>query len=305
MANPMGVTSRGYGGSGDLAAMLELAGAAWEHEGIHEYPRGQLCWEVPRMADPAGQIRLWEHPDGRLVGFALFYPCQGHGHVVHPGDTGDLVGPQILRWSEARCAGHAAGAAPMTPDATASDRQSRRVDLLRRCGYAKVESDYMAVMRQPLDRAVDVPTLPAGYAARSVSGEHELPRRVAVQRAAFGPRSVTDAANYAAVTRTPDYRPDLDVVVCAPDGAFAAFALGWYDPRNRIGMIEPVGTDPAHRGKGLATAAVLELVRRLRAAGADVAQVCHDIDNPIARRAYESAGFCEVDRLYKYTKPVG
>ena len=47
------------------------------------------------------------------------------------------------------------------------------------------------------------------------------------------------------------YRHDLDQVVEAPDGALVAFALGWLDEVNRVGELEPVGTDPRHARRGL------------------------------------------------------
>src|SRR5688572_19840033 len=61
------LTARPYAGPQDLPAMVELARAAWAVEGLHEYPPGQLCWEVPRM-EPDDEVRLWEDGDGRLVG---------------------------------------------------------------------------------------------------------------------------------------------------------------------------------------------------------------------------------------------
>jgi hypothetical protein len=50
--------------------------------------------------------------------------------------------------------------------------------------------------------------------------------------------------SYQVVMCTWPYRHDLDQVVEAPDGRLAAFALGWLDAANRVGELEPVGTDP-------------------------------------------------------------
>lgn len=67
----------------------------------------------------------------------------------------------------------------------------------------------------------------------------------------------------------PDYRADLDLHVRAPDGEIAAFATLWHDARNRIAILEPVGTLPAYRRMGLGRAAIYELANRIRAEGAE------------------------------------
>ena len=62
------------------------------------------------------------------------------------------------------------------------------------------------------------------------------------------------AARYRSIMETWPYRHDLDQVVEAPDGTLAASALGWYDEVNRVGLLEPVGTDPRHGRRGLGAA---------------------------------------------------
>jgi predicted N-acetyltransferase YhbS len=76
--------------------------------------------------------------------------------------------------------------------------------------------------------------------------------------------------------KAPDYRRELDLYVIAPDGEFASFCIAWWDERNRIAMLEPVGTVAEHRRKGLARAVVLEAIRRVAALGAKRAFVGSD-----------------------------
>lgn len=71
----------------------------------------------------------------------------------------------------------------------------------------------------------------------------------------------------------PNYRLDLNLVVEAPDGNFVAYCGMWYEPTHRIAYVEPVCTDPAYRRMGLASAAVLEGIRRCGQLGATVAYV--------------------------------
>jgi GNAT superfamily N-acetyltransferase len=80
------------------------------------------------------------------------------------------------------------------------------------------------------------------------------------------PARAVDA--FGQMTRTPDYRADLDLSVRAPDGEVASFATMWYDARNCIGILEPVGTIPDHRRLGLGRAAIYHLVNLVRREGA-------------------------------------
>ncbi len=83
----------------------------------------------------------------------------------------------------------------------------------------------------------------------------------------------------------PNFRPDLNVVVEAPDGQFVSYCGMWIEPVHALAYVEPVATDPDYRRKGLGRAAVLEGVRRCGAAGARVACVGS------AQPFYQSLGF--------------
>jgi len=147
------------------------------------------------------------------------------------------------------------------------------------------------------------PSVPEGYRLATMADVPDVPARVAVHRSAFHPSRVTEES-YAAVMAEWPYRPELDCVVVAPDGSFAAFALAWLDEANRMGLLEPVGTHPDHRRRGLARAASLLALHNLRAAGATAARVgCRGDDAyPVPKLLYESIGFREFNRSLIYTK---
>lgn len=69
------------------------------------------------------------------------------------------------------------------------------------------------------------------------------------------------------MTKTPDYRSDLDLHVRDADGRIVAFATMWYDARNRIGILEPVGTVPQYRRMGLGRACVAQSANQVREEG--------------------------------------
>ncbi|MEJ2736811.1 MAG: GNAT family N-acetyltransferase [Anaerolineae bacterium] len=115
-------------------------------------------------------------------------------------------------------------------------------------------------------------TLPEGYRLQSMADDNDLDRR----RKAFGlgfdhpdPRDWPSRLSNQELQKAPDYRRELDLYVIAPGGEFASFCIAWWDQRNRIAMVEPVGTVPEHRRKGLGRAVVLEAIRRVAALGVE------------------------------------
>jgi len=66
----------------------------------------------------------------------------------------------------------------------------------------------------------------------------------------------------------PHRTPELDVVIVDDEGNYACYAMMWYVPQNNLAFLEPFCTEPKHRGKGLAAAALSELVRRTKSLGA-------------------------------------
>jgi ribosomal protein S18 acetylase RimI-like enzyme len=111
------------------------------------------------------------------------------------------------------------------------------------------------------------------------------------------------AERHARVRNSPTYRPELDFVVIAPDGEFAAFALVWLDEANRLGVFEPLGVAAAYQRRGLGRAIMAEGLRRLAEAGACAACVETGIGHDPARRLYEAAGFTLLDVNHAWTCP--
>lgn len=70
------------------------------------------------------------------------------------------------------------------------------------------------------------------------------------------------------LSAAPHRTPELDVVVVDEKGEYACYASMWMIPENRLAYLEPLCTVPEHRGKGLASAALTELVRRTKPLGA-------------------------------------
>ena len=185
------------------------------------------------------------------------------------------------------------------PTFFAQESDAEKIARLEAHGYERVDGEVSNQMVISLDAEPAEPRVAAGYRLRTV-GPGDLERRVEVHRAAFAPSRVVPTS-YARLQQEWPYRADLDHVIEAPDGTFAAFCLAWLDDENGAGLLEPVGTHPAHRRRGLATAACLGAIRALRAAGARVA-VIGSLDGSPAEAVYEGVGFRTVTRHVPFGK---
>jgi ribosomal protein S18 acetylase RimI-like enzyme len=145
--------------------------------------------------------------------------------------------------------------------------------------------------------------LPAGYAVRGMT-EADARSRADAARLAF--RSSMDPelhrARYRRFMASPSYRPDDDLVVIAPDGEVAAFAIVWPDDDLGSGQFEPVGTHPGHLRRGLGRAVVAVGLHRLRELGMHTARVTTFESGTAAVTLYLACGFQRVDRMRSWLR---
>jgi mycothiol synthase len=260
---------------------------------------GDLDWWRFTSNDPAplGAARIWLDGD-EAIGVA--WPGGDQVDLlVHP-DHRDLE-DAMLDWAESQHRARHAGEDEIPPfTAFPYDGDTERVARLRRRGYERTAYCYR-YRRRPLDGPVPAPILPPGYTLRHVAGEADLGARVNVHRAAFAPSKMT-TAKHRAVMAAPTYRPELDLIAVAPTGTFASYCIAWYDEANRIGVFEPVGTDPEFQRRGLSKAVLTEGLRRLQGLGARIAYVNTNGDNVAANPLYEAVGFRVVDENHAWKK---
>lgn len=120
--------------------------------------------------------------------------------------------------------------------------------------------------------------LPAGFRVVSLADEWDLRAFHRLLHRGFGHAGEPDSSPSELAwrersTASPGQRPELQVVVQAPDGGYAAFCGVWWWPGAPYVMVEPVCADPDWRGRGCGRAAVLEALRRARDLGAEHAYV--------------------------------
>lgn len=295
----MPIDSRPYSGKSDLRLMQGLQQEVWavDRERTHAHV-GDLAWMSTSVArEDEWTRRLWLDGD-RCVGWVWIAGGTRLDHEVHPHHRGGPLHEELLDWFEAE--------ARPREDWTAwvVEFDPITVPLLERRGFALPGEPDLLLHVHELDQPVALPGVPDGYRLRTVRGDEDLAARVLVHQAVWGPSRVTEET-YRDVMRTWPYRPDLDCVVEAPDGSFAAYVLCWYDDVNRVGELEPVGTHQNHRRRGLGSAACRFALRRLQEEGATHAVVYASPreDQRQASALYESVGFRRHGRMLALRRP--
>jgi ribosomal protein S18 acetylase RimI-like enzyme len=235
------------------------------------------------------KIGVWENEANDIIGVVNIE----HPDVTHPGwgeaflqrhpDYGFLLS-EMLDFAES----HLRNEEKRLLFMPIYDYDEPFLALVQERGYRKVEKytlwDSVFTIRGELPQ----PILPQGYCLQSMADENDLERRCKAFGLGFNhpdPKEWPSLLSYQELQKAPDYRQDLDLYVVAPDGEFAAFCIVWWDKPNRIAMLEPVGTVPEHRRRGLARAVVLEAIRRVAALGVDQVLVGSD------QEFYLSLGF--------------
>jgi len=278
------VDARDYSGPADLRLMQDLTAECWRLDGPFVIATiGDLPWWMYQHLNKLDEarVRLWLE-DGRCVAWG--WVEGGLIFMVHPQHRERLA--DVLDWAEADAV-------------TALEHDTASIEALRARGYVADESRWFDHMTRSLDDLPE-PRVHDGYALRAVRGEEELLARTESHRAAWEPSRVVPAS-YRAVMRAWPYRAELDWVAVAPDGTFAANCLCWLDEANRIAELEPVGTHPDHRRRGLATAVCLAALSAARAAGADTGLV-YPVNGLPAATLYESIGFRAISRHLTFRK---
>jgi ribosomal protein S18 acetylase RimI-like enzyme len=229
----------------------------------------------------SAQVRLWRGAD-RLAGFSI----NEHGddpYFLHARRGRPDVYAPMLDWLEAQ---HGSTRAELGIMALQENLGLQRILAAR--GYANrgpAENFRLYDVTRPRPAA----SLPEGYRLTTMVEVADAVAYAALERAVFR-SDYLDEAWFRGKSSAPHYRPDLHVIALAPDGALAACAHGWLAAEGPMAEVDPVGTHPDHRRKGLALAATTEALNRLGAAGAELVLIASAPEPYHANHLYEALG---------------
>ena len=273
--------------------MQALVSELWRLEGPRvENHVGDVAWQRFQHEGREGEwrIRIWEE-EGEPVAWAWLRLPATLVHEIHPRHRGGALHDELLDWFE-EAEGNELRASSLCTD-------TERLELLRSRGY-EVDADSKEFVYHARGLSdLEKPVVPDGYRLRTVE-PRDLRQRVELHQVVWAPSRVT-VESFAHVQAAWPYRADLDCVAEAPDGSLAAYCLAWLDDENRVGELEPVGTHPEHRRRGLAAAVCRFAHLRLREEGATHA-IVYSLTGSDATALYESLGMGEHARSLELVK---
>jgi GNAT superfamily N-acetyltransferase len=151
---------------------------------------------------------------------------------------------------------------PLRPDDAAG------VTELAAAGFSPAQGPGVIACWLDAARRPTVPPLPAGYRLLSRADAPDRPHPMIARN---GP-DVAERLSGCSL-----YRPELDLMVEAPDGVAAGYGLFWADPITRVGLVEPMRTEDEHRHRGIASHILAAGLDRLAAHGCRRLRVSNDL----------------------------
>ncbi|MHA2251013.1 MAG: GNAT family N-acetyltransferase [Candidatus Kariarchaeaceae archaeon] len=166
-----------------------------------------------------------------------------------------------------------------------------RESLLLELGYKKLGCDNINRIR-PLEMPLPVSELPHGFTFRNLDGRSDFIKYAESIKLVFGHSFFTPEI-VETNTKRSYYVQDLDLVIVAPDGTFAAFATFRMDPVSRLTNLEPLGTHPDYRKLGLGKALLFELLSRVQKYNPTLLYIGGAANTPAANRLYDVTGYTQ------------
>jgi predicted N-acetyltransferase YhbS len=251
--------------------------------GLWEAADLQWWWRTPRRSDSIDQL-FWIDDEGAVAGVVLtdWGRAWGCDPIVVRGAGVSLT--QV--W--ARAVETIDGLGLEAVEVLARDDDVELLDLLANSGFVAGDEQSGTTWMDGVDRPAAA-GLPEGF--------------VLVDRAegTIRPHPMRGRSGEGVAERLRQcslYDPALDLAVETAAGEVAGYALFWFDPVTKVGLVEPMRVEDAFQRRGLARALLTAGLDRLAERGARRLKVGYATD--VARRLYVGAGFdvISTDRLY-------
>jgi hypothetical protein len=240
-------------------------------------------------------VGIWENETGRVVGVVCpdehvpWHPAFGQVHIQrHPNFTHLL--PEMLDYGEKAFAHRGIFRTRIY------EHDHDLLAVVKQRGYEK-DMTY-----QECDSEYVIEELPESFLSdrfrfQSMADENNIDKRRKIFGIAFrhpDSREWPTVFSYEELQKAPDYRKDLDLYIVGPDGEYVSCCIVWFDEKNKIAALEPVGSIVLGMGREV----VMEGIRRAAVLGAQSVWVGS------GQRFYTAIGFKKKYVSYRWTKKL-
>ena len=231
--------------------------------------------------------RLWRDETGRLMGVAISEDGLDDIHIITR--TGHMDAEyEIYTWVNTELAQRRPRVETYA-DVVDEARRQLLTDMGFRC---QAECEYLRHYALPFEKENGKGTAPeSGWVVQDVLIDRNLDERARTMGSAFRSSFVLDQdylLKWDAARHAPGYRPHLELAAVRDNNQFGAVCFGWVDLKNNVGELEPVGTHPHFRRRGLASAVITEGFHRLYAMGIKRVFIASGAEPNPSNRLYES-----------------
>ena len=259
--------------------------------------------EVIQLASVRENTRLWFDAD-TLAAFAYVDDYNNLCFEISPTYSSPELEAQVVDWGvECMHRRNQQAEEPANLDASCRASDHALVRMFTENGFELLPERSLRYSRS-LQEPIPPCPLPEGFRLRTATGIDEVEALVALHRAAFDSDHMTVEYRLA-MMNAPQYAPDMDWLIVAPDGTLAAFCIGGLeedDPSE--GYLDPVGVHPAYHGKGLGSAIMTAGLIELQKRGLRQVNLGTSSQNQAMQALARKMGFQLVSESLWFTKKV-
>ena len=214
----------------------------------------------------AHRFGLWE-AENELIGIACYDMYPGECFISVKNSFNSLL-PEMIYYSEKYLSENNNGKTTLA--VSIINKEIEKKELLEKSGYTKVHSTPVNIFSY--DNPFPCKILPEGFSAISLEDENDFKKINDCLWYGFDhgpePDPDNDIDSRILAQSGPNFRKDLTTIIKSPNGEYACFAGMWLDKQNNYAYLEPLATVPKYRRMGLATAALVEGMKKTKELGA-------------------------------------
>jgi ribosomal protein S18 acetylase RimI-like enzyme len=300
--------NRDYQFGTDLQKITDLFVSARPRAWLSDYPSPNDLSEAFKLPSTQRNTRLWFNHANKLIAFAWVDIYQNLWFEIDLGARGDALESHIVAWGDQCVRRKDNCRSNQSLDTNCRSNDHYRKAFLKRNNFHQTPNETIIFTRS-LNAPISSFDLPPGFRIRPLKGSGEIPKIVTLHQAAFGTENMNNEERLA-MMNSPDYDPELDIVITNPGGSIVAYCFCSINRLENtltgraVGCTDPIAVHPDFQRRGLARALLCSGLGLLRARNMQEAQLSTSAENLAMQKTARSVGFLEACRKVWFRRAV-